>query len=973
MIKKVINVKNNIKNISTSILILLILQVIFIFTRSIINLIPYNQIENNIQVSLSTLKAEGIFFGPTGLNPIGIKYDNWTMADDYMLMISASKDNYSLLGFVPNYLALEKSGETPIDELSDSLSSNTQGRFEYGRYWSGSLIFLMPLTIIFNLSELRFVLLFASIVCLIMITIKMHEKNDFITALIFFLFFMFSGILLNQMCPVYSQEGFVILFSLLYLYYFMDEKKLANNEVNFFIVLGAITNFLCWFSYPLLTLEVVLIIYLANLLKKCNNIVIWIKHTIVDSLCWCIGYGFTMLFKGFLCNICGVANTGTEKANALIGDYSVVERMKIAIHRTIGSGGYFNRNIIFGIVLICIIILAYGLYKKSFKIKLNIAQIISFMVISLYPFIWCFIVARHADIHGAEIMLSSGISLAFLLCFKDTLINENKNREDGKLTIKIKKIVKKIGHFLKINKVNICLSVIIYSITFLISYSVINLKELLILKAKILLLIELLYFILINIIVKFIIHIFNNYKKYKKYIIIFVIYFILNLILMILTWPGVWRWDEFHIAQKAINYYFEPWQHSLTSLLYIISLRTIPSFAFIVFTQLTIISLIVSYVVNKIAELLKYKNDKIKLLLLLPFLLPAVLINNLYPIRCILYSYLIVLFVVKTIDIIKKKSLTTYEIIYIGILAGILSTWRSEGIFIIVIMLIYIIYLKLVCKICLKKIVALGCISIVSLVAIYYFNASMISEKEKMNYTLTASLEVSTELVRHANNAGKNSDLIKEIDKVVDVERIINSKESGTWLYWNGVVRENYTKQDLKKYNKAYIQLILKYPNVFINQRLYEFELSSGLIKNVSNTVWDPTNVFESDSSAVQFVKSNYFSSPINNDIRSKIIKLFECREKNYYQTTNYYAIRYNLIIPLIISIIVCIVLLFFKKKIMYSLIYAISLMKAIIVFLTAPSGYFMYYFSDYIIGYVSLIIAIIFIYEKIKRRKELK
>ena len=54
------------------------------------------------------------------------------------------------------------------------------------------------------------------------------------------------------------------------------------------------------------------------------------------------------------------------------------------------------------------------------------------------------------------------------------------------------------------------------------------------------------------------------------------IYFLIMMCFLLLTWPGVWRIDEFTILRTARNLHIHYWQGYLTSVYYILCLMMLP-------------------------------------------------------------------------------------------------------------------------------------------------------------------------------------------------------------------------------------------------------------------------------------------------------------------------------------------------------------------------------------------------------------
>ena len=204
---------------------------------------------------------------------------------------------------------------------------------------------------------------------------------------------------------------------------------------------------------------------------------------------------------------------------------------------------------------------------------------------------------------------------------------------------------------------------------------------------------------------------------------------------------------------------------------------------------------------------------------------------------------------------------------------------------------------------------------------------------------------------------------------------IIEKKQvSGIVLFWNGLVKEQYTQIQYKEFMDSYYKLCLKYPKVVLKQRIDEFLQTSAMKKNYSNVLRDSSSVFDNiDSETVykQFVESGKWQKPINEQVRKCVIRILEGRKLSDYNQTNWvYTVFWNLIPPILL-IMVAVICLLIEKKIVYALILTLSLIKTALVFVTAPSPFFMYYFSEYMIGYVVLVILIIYNIKKLKQERK--
>ncbi len=475
---------------------------------------------------------------------------------------------------------------------------------------------------------------------------------------------------------------------------------------------------------------------------------------------------------------------------------------------------------------------------------------------------------------------------------------------------------------------------------------------------KILFLILLL--IIWNFIIKGIIKIKNKDDKLIKFLKYFIPYWIIMIVFLLVTWPGIWRWDEFTILNSSVTLNVFAWQHYLTSVLYIFSLMIIPIPGGILFIQVTIISGIIGYIISKFSEIMR--KDKSMYLLYVPFLLFPVIDFNLYSLRLSLYSYLELLFFSKIIFLyysIEKD--TVCNILILSIISALLVTWRSEGIILIIILpaVLYILFHKKY-KIYTKLFYITATIVIISIFTVQqnYF----IGKSDGIRYSVTAYVEQLDGLIKVEKKTNPESELLKSMDKFIDVNKFCES-ESGESAFWNGGIRDNFNKEDLEELKKCFISLTIKYPEDFFKERVRTFLITSALYPNKSNQILNSSEVFDDPviNDSYRVFRENYkFNFPINKDVRKYAINLLEGRNINdYYKTTILYLVMYNLIIP-IVAIVIGFAISLFKRKILDVCIGIPILCQLGVMFLAAPGKYFMYYFPYYLIGYFFIAIVII-------------
>ena len=467
-----------------------------------------------------------------------------------------------------------------------------------------------------------------------------------------------------------------------------------------------------------------------------------------------------------------------------------------------------------------------------------------------------------------------------------------------------------------------------------------------------------------------VIKVIKNFSKYKKYVYVFSIYLAVLFVFLILVWPGIWRWDDILVAKYAKEFGMVPWQHFLSSVVNIYSLRIIPFASGVTIIQCILISLIVSYIIVNIYEGMKLKKWYFFIILLVPFLLPSVIDNNLYTLRPILYSYAFILLIFLMFEIVtKSKEINLKNSIVLIITFVTVSAYRSETIWFIGVPMLFSLYMliKNRNKMNVSKKLLYLCIPIITIgltFGISWTEKKFLGDWSSNNYTITSTVEQIAPLIREANKNEECKDIIEKIDKVINVKMILEQeKNTGIDIYWQGLVRENYTNEEFNEYMKCYAKLCLKFPKIFINQRIDEFIRTSALKKDSLNTISDTSSAYD-DLNAENYCTElidlyGDIQKPINVGLRRNVIRIIEGRKLYDYKKTNIvYHIFYNLIPPILI-LALSMIYLFFKKKYVLSFITLLILTKTFLVFMTAPISLFIYYFAEYLLGYLYLSVII--------------
>lgn len=422
------------------------------------------------------------------------------------------------------------------------------------------------------------------------------------------------------------------------------------------------------------------------------------------------------------------------------------------------------------------------------------------------------------------------------------------------------------------------------------------------------------------------------------------IYFFVMLVFLLLTWPGIWRMDEFGMLDLARQVLPQFWQSYLTSIWYIFALMLVPIPAGIVLVEITITSCITGYIINKCE---KYcKNKKWVWILYVPFLLFPVIDSNLYPLRMSLYAFLELflafLFINKAIECyeIQKQDMWV-----LAILASLVVSFRSEAIYYLFMapVTFLLLYRK---KSSIQIKIQFVCFFIG--LSILLTGVQLIGNRLESgnNYDLTSTLLPLAPLLKEADDNHDKKQL-KQIDQVVDVKVLLEGYrqgKTGISIYWSNpnLVRKNYTSVQYAEFKSGYYKLITKYPGVFLKERLVTF-LESNQLLNKSEDIYRT----QTNQRYISFREGYYLNTPISERARYTVITILECIPSKLG-----HAILYSSFLQAIATFVLLIYWIG-KKRWEYALVLFNICAKIPLIFLTAPSRLFMYYYSIYLVGNV--------------------
>ena len=258
----------------------------------------------------------------------------------------------------------------------------------YGRYWHGSLIFLKPLLLFFNLADIRIISMILQMGLLFLVIQEMMKKKLEKPLLGFFT----AVILLNPismiMCFCFSVEYILMLAVTWFMLHYHEKLMNGYRYYFYFLINGILFVYFNELSFPMIGFAIPLIFYL--LLSE-EGVAEKIRKEIGYGIMWVLGYvGVWMgkwilawIFTGF--NYFGEA---LQQAGRYTSDHATWETKNPSIvDRLMKNINVYLKWPYALLVLAVVAVLAvYVIRRRNNISKENILQMLPYFLVTLLPF-----------------------------------------------------------------------------------------------------------------------------------------------------------------------------------------------------------------------------------------------------------------------------------------------------------------------------------------------------------------------------------------------------------------------------------------------------------------------------------------------------------------------------------------------------------------------------------------------------------
>lgn len=301
---------------------------------------------------------------------------------------------------------LEEEVWTPEASLKAFCSQEGIGQVflhEYSRYWHGYLVYLKPLLLVFSWSQI--VILGIAVQVLLMAAVlflSLRKGNPGVgAAMIFGFLFMKPVLVLISLTMSVCWIITLLAILLILLYHDKIKEKKAYPEV--FLMIGIITSYFDFLTYPVVTLGFPLCAYF--LLEKGESVKYNVQKAVGYSACWGIGYAGMWALKWIIADI--TLHTGTIKDAV----WSIIGRTEAIGGRPRLNGGWYVIGLnlqeyrwilypIAAVVFLAAVIATVLFAVRKLPAKQVWAQLAAFAIIFCIPFAWIVVVQHHSALHA---------------------------------------------------------------------------------------------------------------------------------------------------------------------------------------------------------------------------------------------------------------------------------------------------------------------------------------------------------------------------------------------------------------------------------------------------------------------------------------------------------------------------------------------------------------------------------------------
>ncbi len=384
----------------------LILIAAFFLSMVLVYCIPVSWIQDNVESSLAVMEAEGE-------RPMYAFYRHSAIVDNHtdMLMYESlipNRDYYNI--------------------VQASVSIN-----QYPRYWHGYQVLLRPLTVLFQVQELRYLGMITFYLLFFWSAWLIAKRTKLLHAMLYVLTIASAYLVVVTTCFQYLTTFYVLFAALIVLLTRYGKEKPMDLFLYFFVV-GMVENFFDFLTYPIITLGIPLVLLLwirvrdeqADFRGNC-------RFLFFSSLSWGMGYALTWIAKWLIATVVlgvryfwrtmSVVQYRLEGSDEEPLDRIGTIRKNLKAWLNVQDDGIITWSKVALLILIVALIL---IIWKKLKDLQTVAAYVPMLFVAAYPYIWYLVMSNHSQIHFWYTYRAQLVALFGGLMFLSSILREKK-------------------------------------------------------------------------------------------------------------------------------------------------------------------------------------------------------------------------------------------------------------------------------------------------------------------------------------------------------------------------------------------------------------------------------------------------------------------------------------------------------------------------------------------------------------------
>lgn len=315
--------------------------------------------------------------------------------------------------------------ENSLKAIFEGKSTDDMFLHMYARYWHGYLVYLKPLLMVFDWSQivvLGVVLQLCLMAVLIICSVRRGQAGVGIATVAGFLFMKPTLVLISldmSVCWIITLGALLTMV--------LKHEKLERGETypELFLMIGILVAYFDFLTYPVVTLGFPLCIYF--MMQKSDTLKRKLQKLVGYSICWGGGYAGMWGMKWLIADL--TLHTGTIRDAA----WSIIGRTEAIGGRSRMNGGWYVISLNFQeyrwelytvmavVVALFVAITLLVALGKGVDWRKALGELLVYALVFCIPFMWIIVVQHHSALHArftfriisvaALAMISFGISL----------------------------------------------------------------------------------------------------------------------------------------------------------------------------------------------------------------------------------------------------------------------------------------------------------------------------------------------------------------------------------------------------------------------------------------------------------------------------------------------------------------------------------------------------------------------------------